>query len=320
MARQVKQIVRLVDDLLEVSRINQGKIDLRQEAVDVSSVVLGAVETSRPAVEAGKHTLNVTLATESLAVNGDPIRLAQVIANLLNNSAKFCEPGGTISLVVRREGDGAAIEVSDNGIGIEPAMLPRVFEMFAQGPRPGRRAQSGLGIGLSLARSLVLLHGGRIEARSEGVGKGARFIVRLPLVRAPVAQKADAAPTSWSARPRTGKRVLVVDDNIDAADALAMMLKNMGHEVQVANDGRLGVAMARAGHPDVVLLDIGMPGMDGLEAVRRLREGQPAKRMRVVAITGFGRQEDIRRSAEAGFDEHLVKPVTPELLRIAVEH
>jgi CheY-like chemotaxis protein len=135
-----------------------------------------------------------------------------------------------------------------------------------------------------------------------------------------VAQKADAAPTSWSARPRTGKRVLVVDDNIDAADALAMMLKNMGHEVQVANDGRLGVAMARAGHPDVVLLDIGMPGMDGLEAVRRLREGQPAKRMRVVAITGFGRQEDIRRSAEAGFDEHLVKPVTPELLRIAVEH
>ena len=320
MGRQVKQIVRLVDDLLEVSRINQGKIELRREPLDVSSIVLGAVETSRPAIEAGKHTLDVTLATEPLAVNGDPVRLGQVVSNLLNNSAKFTEPGGTLSVLVRREGGYAAIEVRDTGIGIEEAMLPRVFEMFAQAARPGRRSQSGLGIGLSLARSLVMLHGGHIDAKSEGLGKGSSFIVRLPLAREPVAAKAEARSAAWPSPPGGGKRVLVVDDNVDAAEALAMMLKSMGHEVQVANDGRLGVAMARTGDPDVVLLDIGMPEMDGIEAIRRLREGSSAKRMRVVAITGFGRQEDIRRSAEAGFDEHLVKPVTPELLRIAVEH
>jgi CheY-like chemotaxis protein len=242
-----------------------------------------------------------------------------VIANLLNNSAKFTEPGGSIGLVVRRDGDSAAIEVSDTGMGIEAEMLPRVFDMFAQGDRVGRRSQSGLGIGLSLARSLVMLHGGRIHARSAGPGKGSAFTVRLPLARYSPASNVQAGAAGWPRRKGAGKRVLVVDDNVDAAEALAMMLTSMGHEVQMANDGRLGVAMARAGHPDVVLLDIGMPGMDGIEAVRRLREGGEGARMRVVAITGFGRQEDIRRSAEAGFDEHLVKPVTPELLRIAVE-
>jgi PAS domain S-box-containing protein len=320
MSRQVKQIVRLVDDLLEVSRITQGKIELRREALDVSSIVLNAVETSRPAIEAGRHTLNVTLATEPLTVSGDPVRLAQVVANLLNNGAKFTDPGGTLSVLVRREGDQAAIEVRDNGMGIDASLLPRVFEMFAQGAGPGRRAQSGLGIGLSLARSLVLLHGGRIDAKSAGPGKGSSFVVHLPLAPGHAAEAPAPAGAAWSGRNGAGKRVLVVDDNVDAAEALAMMLKSMGHQVQVANDGRLGVAMARAGRPDVVLLDIGMPGMDGLEAIRRLREGAEPARMRVVAITGFGRQEDIRRSADAGFDEHLVKPVTPELLRIAVEH
>ncbi|HZQ71665.1 MAG TPA: PAS domain S-box protein [Burkholderiales bacterium] len=319
MTRQVKQIVRLVDDLLEISRIDQGKIELRREPLDLSAVMLSAVETSRPAIEAGKHTLNVTLATEPLPVNGDPVRLSQVVANLLNNAAKFTDPGGTIALRVRREAEHAEIEVQDSGIGIDAETLPRLFEMFSQGAQVGRRSSSGLGIGLALARSLVTLHGGRIDARSDGPGKGAVFTVRLPLASALAAEKPQqqAAPPS---RAAAHKRVLVVDDNADAAEALAMMLKSMGHEAYTATDGRIGLAMARAARPDVVLLDIGMPGLDGFEAVRRLRADPEGRAIRVVAVTGFGRTEDVRRSAEAGFDEHLVKPVTPELLRIAVEN
>ncbi len=317
MERQTSHLVRLVDDLLEVSRISRGKLALRSEPVELAAIVGAAVETSRPLIEAAGHELRIDLPSDILTLQADPVRLAQVIANLLNNAAKYTESGGTIQLSVRREGRKAMISVRDNGIGIAPEMLSRVFEMFAQIGGGPQRAAGGLGIGLTLARSLVELHGGSIEARSAGLGLGCEFVVRLPLLsalqpRRPVADQAE----DFRHSPR---RILVVDDNVDAAQSLGMLLRQMGHEVQVEHDGLAAIEAAQAGRPELVLLDISMPGLDGFEVVRRLRQDPQFSSVRMVAITGHGQDEDRRKSREAGFDAHLVKPIASEELRRLLE-
>jgi len=315
MERQLSHLVRLVEDLMEVSRINRGKIELRRETLLLSSVMLSAVETARPALEAAHHNFRIDMPSEAVQLDGDFVRLAQVISNLLGNAAKYTDPGGEISLEAAREDGTAIIRVRDNGIGIEPEMLPRIFDMFAQVPSSQRRSQGGLGIGLALARALVELHGGSIEAKSAGRGKGSEFSVRLPVATA--ARRADAQAHAAKARLPDGprRRVLIVDDNVDAAETLQMVVSTMGHDAQTVHDGAAALDAARRHRPDIVLLDISMPGMDGFTVARSIR-GEPALRgIRVVALTGFGQQEDRRRSREAGFDDHLVKPVTPEDLR-----
>jgi PAS domain S-box-containing protein len=312
--RQAGQLVRLVDDLLDVSRITSGKMALQKTPVELSTVLASAVETCRPAIETARHSLDIDLSDESLLVHADFVRLAQVVSNLLGNAARYTAEGGRIAIKLRRESRDALISVSDNGIGIAPEILPRVFDMFMQGGRDPRGAQSGLGIGLALARNLVELHGGTIEARSEGVDRGAQFIVRLPVLAAqrPEARKPPPRPSIYSRSPR---RVLVVDDNIDAAHALGLLLERMGHDVQVAHDGLAALEAVRSNRPEIVLLDISMPGVDGLGVVRRLRQDPRFEKVPFVAVTGRGSEEDRRASREAGFDEHLVKPVALESLQ-----
>ena len=312
--RQTSHLVRLVDDLLDVSRITSGKMALQKAAVELSVVLASAIESCQPAIDASRHALAIDMPPESLLVHADFVRLAQVVSNLLNNAARYTAAGGRIELKVRREGREALITVSDNGIGIAAEILPRVFEMFMQGGRDPRGAQSGLGIGLSLAKKLVELHGGTIEAKSGGVDCGALFVVRLPVL---AAQR--AAPGKPPPRPglpsRAPRRVLVVDDNIDAARALGLLLEQMGHDVQVAHDGLAALEAARGNRPEIVLLDISMPGVDGLGVVRRLRQDPRFRKVPFVAVTGRGTEEDRRLSREAGFDEHLVKPVALESLQ-----
>jgi PAS domain S-box-containing protein len=315
MERQLSHLVRLVDDLMEVSRITRGKIELRREPVLLSSVMLSAVETARPALEAAQHNFRIDMPAEAIEINGDFVRLAQVISNLLGNAAKYTDAGGDISLVAERHGEEALIRVRDNGIGIDEAMLPRIFDMFAQVPASQRRSQGGLGIGLALARALVELHGGRIEAASAGPGKGSQFTVRLPVAR--VVRSAGASPAqpkAATAAPHR-RRVLIVDDNVDAAETLQMVVSTMGHDAETAHDGRAALEAARSRRPDIVLLDISMPGMDGFTVARRIRSEPELRKIRVVALTGFGQQDDRRRTREAGFDDHLVKPVSREDLR-----
>ena len=315
MERQLSHLVRLVDDLMEVSRITRGKIELRREPVLLSSVMLSAVETARPALEAAQHNFRIDMPAEAIEINGDFVRLAQVISNLLGNAAKYTDASGDISLVAERHGEEALIRVRDNGIGIDEAMLPRIFDMFAQVPASQRRSQGGLGIGLALARALVELHGGRIEAASAGPGKGSQFTVRLPVAR--VVRSAGASPAqpkAATAAPHR-RRVLIVDDNVDAAETLQMVVSTMGHDAETAHDGRAALEAARSRRPDIVLLDISMPGMDGFTVARRIRSEPELRKIRVVALTGFGQQDDRRRTREAGFDDHLVKPVSREDLR-----
>jgi len=314
--RQTGQLVRLVDDLLDVSRITSGKMALQKTAVELATVIASAIETCRPAIEAAHHTLVVELPTEPLRVHADFVRLAQVVCNLLGNAARYTAEGGRIELRLWREGRDALLSVADNGIGIAPEVLPRVFDMFVQGGRDPRGAQGGLGIGLALAKNLVELHGGTIEARSDGVDRGAQVAVRLPAL---AAQRSDAAsrrsqPVSW---PRAARRVLVVDDNVDAARSLGLLLEQMGHDVLVAHDGLAALEAARGGRPEIVLLDISMPGVDGLGVVRRLRQDPRFSAVPFVAVTGRGSEEDRRASREAGFDEHLVKPANVrDLIRL----
>ena len=309
--RQAAHLVHLVDDLLDVSRITSGKMTLQKAAVEVSAVAASAIETCRPAIEAARHTLEVALPDESLLVHADFVRLAQVLANLLGNAARYTAGGGRIELKVRRDGREAVITVSDNGMGIAPDFLPRVFDMFMQGASD--RSQGGLGIGLALARRLVELHGGSIDARSEGRDRGAEFVVRLPLL---AAQRIEAQPRPGRAlRSGPPRRVLVVDDNVDAAHALGLLLEQLGHDVQLAHDGLAALEAARGGRPEIVLLDISMPGIDGLGVVRRLRQDPRFAAVPFVAVTGRGSEEDRRASREAGFDEHLVKPVALESLQ-----
>ncbi|HEX9945131.1 MAG TPA: PAS domain-containing protein [Thermoanaerobaculia bacterium] len=309
--RQAQQLTRLVDDLLDISRITRGKIELRKERVELAAIVDRALETSHPAIEASRHRLTVTFPEEPLYVTADLTRMAQVLANLLNNAAKYTRPGGHIQLAAGRSGDEAVIKVRDDGIGVPAEMLSRIFELFAQVDTSLERAQGGLGIGLTIARSLVEMHGGRIEAASGGLGRGSEFTVRLPLASAEVPHPSPHEPDA-AERAAAGLRILVVDDNEDSAESLAVWLRLIGHDARTAHDGPRALEMAMEFHPEVVLLDIGMPGMNGYDVARRLRQEPATQKAMIVAMTGWGQEEDRRRSQEAGFDRHLVKPVDPK--------
>jgi PAS domain S-box-containing protein len=320
MERQLTHLIRLVDDLLEVSRISRGKIDLRRSPVELAAVVLSAVETTRPAIEAARHKLEISLPAQPLTVDADFVRLAQVLANLLNNAAKYTDPGGRIALSVRGEGADAVISVRDNGLGIPAELLPRVFDMFAQVDRTLDRAQGGLGIGLALAKSLVEMHAGTIHAESAGPGQGSEFIVRLPATESARSAGSGDAPFLAYLQPGSARRrVLVVDDNVDAAQSLGLLLGQMGCEVQIAHGGAAAIEAARSGQPHLVLLDISMPGVDGYSVVRQLKQDLAFRDVPFVAVTGLGREADRDRAREAGFNEHLVKPVSPEALRKVLE-
>ncbi|HKU70246.1 MAG TPA: ATP-binding protein, partial [Burkholderiales bacterium] len=316
MERQMTHLVRLVDDLMEVSRITRGKIELRVETVDLASVIASAVETSRPLIDAGRHKLSVSLPGEPLMIEGDPVRLSQVFSNLLNNSARYTDPGGRISIEAWRADGSIVITVRDTGVGIRPEALPRVFEMFAQAHATDVRAQTGLGIGLTIVRSLVELHGGSVSAESEGPGRGSRFSVRLPL--AARGGTAAVVPISHAARFRKQRRVLLVDDNRDAADSLRVLLQTRGAEVRVAYDGASALEALEHFRADVAILDLGLPGMDGFEVARRIRE-RTGGSCSLIALTGWGQEEDRRQTEAAGFSHHLVKPVSIEALQATLE-
>jgi signal transduction histidine kinase/DNA-binding response OmpR family regulator len=322
MERQIRHIARLIDDLLDISRITRGKIELRKEPLDLREQIERAVETSRPLIEARQHTLEVRMPAEPIPLLADGTRLEQIFANLLNNSAKYTEPGGRITVAAERRGTEVVVAVRDNGIGIAPAHLPKVFDLFMQADRSLDRSFGGLGIGLTLVRRLVELHGGRVQAYSAGLGQGSEFTVRLPLFEqagaAELGRSEASGPTTAAETAErsaeNSRRVLVVDDNRDAAETLALMLELHGHQVKVAHDGRSGLKVAREYQPDVILLDIGLPHLNGYEVARSLRANGPARLPLLVAMTGYGQEEDRRKSREAGFDRHLVKPVDPELL------
>jgi PAS domain S-box-containing protein len=314
--RQVQHMARLLDDLLDVSRISRGKIDLRTEAVDLAALARRAAEAARPLVEERRHEITLEVGQAPVWVEADPTRLEQVISNLVNNSTKYTDPGGHIRLAVERDSTEAVVRVRDTGIGIAPDMLPRVFDLFVQAERRLDRSQGGVGIGLTLVRRLVELHGGRVEAHSEGLGKGSEFVVRLPALAAGRATGADGTADGGEvptpARPR---RVLVVDDNEDAAESLATLLRLEGQEVRVAFSGAAAIEVAKEFLPQLVFLDIGMPGMDGYEVAHRLMELPQLAGTVLVAQTGWGQDDDRRRSQEAGFAQHLVKPTDPVTLR-----
>ncbi|WAS96560.1 ATP-binding protein [Nannocystis punicea] len=315
--RQVTHLTRLVDDLLDVSRITRGKTELRQETVDLARIAEQAVEMARPAIDERRHTLTVTLPPQPLHVHGDPVRLIQVVFNLLGNAAKYTEPGGRIWLAVEREGRGALLRVTDDGMGMPPELVPRVFDLFAQGDRTLDRAQGGLGLGLTLVHRLVEMHHGSVQAASPGLGQGSEFVVRLPALDA-AAAVAPPPPSPCSTAVRGATRILVVDDNHDVALSLQLLLETRGADVRVAHDGAGALAAAREFRPAVVLLDIGLPDMDGYEVGRRLRREPGLERALVIAVTGYGQDDARRRSQDAGFDCHLVKPVSEEALEAAL--
>ncbi|MDI1481297.1 PAS domain S-box protein [Polyangium sp. y55x31] len=314
--RQSEQLTRMVDDLLDVARITQGKLILRKERVDLAAIVSRAVETSRPLIDAAGHALSIRMPAGSVMLEGDVGRLSQVLSNLLNNAAKYTETRGQIRLSAEVEGDEVQIRVEDNGIGIPPDVLPHVFDLFTQSSRAIDRAQGGLGIGLTLVRTLVEMHGGKVSARSGGTGQGAEFAVRLPIRRNTPADDLPAPTSEERGLMRRGehRRILVVDDNIDAAESMALMLGYLGHETRMAHDGPSTLQIAATFQPELVLLDIGLPGLDGYEVARRLRAQRETQAAVLVAITGYGQEEDRKRARRAGFDHHLTKPVDHDRL------
>ncbi|MDB5387211.1 MAG: hypothetical protein JWM11_2857, partial [Planctomycetaceae bacterium] len=321
MERQVNHLVRLVDDLLDVSRVMRGKIDLRKEPVELATIVARAVETVQPLIEFQGHQLEVSLSSESLLLDADPIRLVQVVSNLLTNAAKYTESNGHIRLTAERENGRAVLKIRDNGIGIAADMLPHVFELFVQVDYAATRSQGGLGIGLTLVKNLVQMHDGTVEARSAGLGEGCEFEIRLPLAPGQHRSPSEAAITEEPEEtPFSGHRLLVVDDNRDAAVSLATLLRLLGHRVRVVHDGPSALATATSYFPDMIFLDIGMPGMDGYEVARRIREQPGLKAVVLTALTGWGQLEDRRRTTEAGFDHHLVKPLEPKSLEILLNN
>jgi signal transduction histidine kinase len=311
--RQVRQMVRLVDDLMEVSRITLGQIQLKSELVSLATVIANAVEVSRPLIDSARHRLNVQLSDETLHVEGDSTRLSQVLQNLLNNAAKYTPPGGEITLRVEREGGYALLRVRDTGIGIPPSMLDRVFEMFTQVDRGSSLSQGGLGIGLALAQQLTQMHGGRIEVTSDGEGCGSEFTLRLPIAASPEVRTL-APDLAGSLYRSERRRVLVADDNIDGAESLRLNLEISGHDARAVFDGAAALALADEFRPDVMVLDLGMPKVDGYEVCRRVRNRSWGDAVTIIALTGWGQEQDRRRTLEAGFDHHLVKPVEPQLL------
>ena len=312
--RQVQHMARLLDDLLDVSRISRGRIELRKEVLNLAAVVHRSAEAVRPLFEERRHELTVSLPPSALRVEGDPTRLEQVLTNLLNNAAKYTDPGGRVWVDARQVGGEAVLRVRDTGIGIAPAMLPKIFDLFVQAERGLDRSQGGVGIGLTLVKKLVNLHGGQIEAHSAGPGQGSEFVVRLP-VAADQGEAGAREGGGGETAPLPRRRVLVVDDNADAADSLALLLGLAGQDVRTAYDGPAALLQADTFQPDIVLLDIGMPGMDGYEVARRLRNERGLRGALLVALTGWGPGQDQRQSAEAGFDRHLVKPVDLEALK-----
>jgi signal transduction histidine kinase/CheY-like chemotaxis protein len=320
--RQVQQLIRLADDLLDISRIAQGKVELRKEPVDLATVLAQATQTSAPHLKARHHRFEFVAPTEPLWLEADPARLVQVLVNLLNNAAKYTEPGGQVWLTAEREGNEAVMRVRDTGMGIPPEMLPHVFELFTQGEWSADHAQGGMGIGLALVRRLVELHGGTITAASKGLGRGSEFVVRLPAPSVnrdgPIRDGDERCSPSFSKPPR--RRILVVDDNVDAAQTLSMLLILQGHETRLAHDGPSALQAAEDYQPEVVLLDIGLPRMDGYQVARCLRERPEMANVLLVALTGYGQDEDRQRSHEAGFNAHLVKPLDLDALRILLAH
>jgi PAS domain S-box-containing protein len=316
--RQAEQLTTLVDDLLEVSRITQGRISLRKANVEVMGVVARAIETSRPAIDARHHHLAVLLPTDPVRVEGDAARLAQAMSNMLNNAAKYTDDGGRIELTVAAEGAHVVIRVKDNGIGIAAEDIEHVFDLFQQSDRALDRAQGGLGIGLTIVQKLAHMHGGSIEAKSDGIGKGSEFVLRLPAAPTPE-EKRPAAPRGVVGRTQRRARVLVVDDNVDAAASLAVLLKLDGHDVKLAHDGPAALHAARDFAPQVILLDIGLPGLSGYEVARELRRDPAFEDVVMIALTGYGQAEDRRRSKASGFDHHLTKPIDDEVLAALLE-
>ena len=306
MLRQVEHMVRLVDDLLDASRLSRGMITLHREPVDLCSALRAAIDLSHPLVDAGRYDLQVQLPDAPLPIDADPVRIAQVFGNLINNAAKYGHPGGRIAVTARRELGTAVVVIEDDGEGIEPALLPYVFELFVQGGRSGDSANQGLGIGLALVRSLVRLHGGNVSAESDGAGHGSRFIVTLPLSENVPVEAQPAAPRLGS---REGLRVLVVDDNVDAATSLAMVLETLSAKPAIAHDGPSALALIDSVQPHVVLLDIGMRGMDGYDLARAIRSLPQHADVLLIAVSGWSQTTDLLRSREAGIDHHLAKPV-----------
>jgi PAS domain S-box-containing protein len=306
-SRQTKYLSRLLDDLLDVSRITRGKLRLKNERLDLSPVIAKAIETVRPLVEEKRHSLAFTVSAGGISVVGDPVRIEQVFVNLLSNAAKYTDEGGSISVIAQKD-EMATIVVRDNGIGISADMLTRIFEPFAQAEQSLDRSQGGLGIGLTLARSLIDLHGGTISVKSEGAGRGSEFAIRLPLASSE--NDPETLPANQTLLPpKRTYRVLVVDDNQDSAVSLATLLKVRGYETNIAYDGPAAIELARSFGPDAILLDIGLPNIDGYEVARQIRNSERGKSMFLIAISGYGQEQDRRRSKEAGFDHHFVKPV-----------
>jgi PAS domain S-box-containing protein len=311
--RQTEHMTRLVEDLLDVARITRGTIELRRERVDVADVLKAAVEASGALVERSRHQLRVTPPAEPVYVEGDPTRLVQIVTNLLDNAAKYTDSGGRIWLTGEREGNDVVIRVKDSGIGIDPDVLPRIFDMFTQAGLSFERAQGGLGVGLALVERLVKLHGGSVSAYSSGLGKGSQFTIRLPVLqthRAPAPE-----PRAAPAAPEKHCRILVVDDNTDSADSLAMLLHMLGHEVKTANDGASALEAAVEFRPDVAILDIGLPKVSGYDLAKQIREQPWGRDVVLVALTGWGQEQHRRRSAESGFNHHLTKPVEFDVLQ-----
>ncbi|MEX3689914.1 response regulator [Paraburkholderia sp. BR14263] len=316
-SRQVEHLGRLVDDLLDVSRISHGKIALQMSTLDLREIVQTAVETSRPFLDAKSQTLTVEIDCEPCHVTGDAIRVAQIMSNLLSNAAKYTVEGGQIALRLEQDVYEILIRVRDNGIGIAPDELPYVFELFMQSREAVKRADGGLGIGLALVRELAELHGGSVSAHSDGLGHGSEFVVRLPLARASQCEAPrDEAPGAGEQIAPPRRRVLIADDNVDSATSLLMLLELEGHEVRVAHDGPSALALAQSFLPNVAILDIGLPGMDGHALAKALRAGPATAHVQLIALTGYGQERDRQAASEAGFDRHLVKPAPfEEILR-----
>jgi len=317
--RQTARLTRLVDDLLDVSRITSGRVQLKREYVTLESVIERAVETARPMLERERHQLTVHHGADPIWLYADATRLEQVVVNLLSNAAKYTPPGGAIRIESHLEGETAVLSVADNGIGIDAELLPQVFDLFTQSERTLDRSRGGLGVGLSVVDGLVKMHGGKVEVTSE-VGNGSRFVIRMPAVPAPAIATPGVAPAPRRESKPDGRaqhqRVLIVDDNVDAAESLRLLLGMDGRQIAVSHDGQSALEQAQALQPDVIFLDIGLPGLDGYEVARRLRRIPALSGTLIVAMTGYGQPDDLKRSLAAGFDRHLVKPVDPD----AIEH